>query len=77
MAEIIVYTKEGCGFSASLRERSTSGDQPLPRRGRAHAAGREDRDARAPAGSIGTLIGGFDETLAADRSGRLAELLAA
>ncbi len=84
MAEIIVYTTEPCPYCSRVKDL-------LTKRGAAYQEINLARDADGrtqlaeKTGMLsfpqviidGTLIGGFDETLAADRSGRLAELVAA
>jgi glutaredoxin 3 len=84
MADVTVYTTDPCVFC-------TRAKQLLTKRGIAYseinlardADGRAELAARTGMLSFpqvlidGELIGGFQETLAADRSGRLAALLAA
>lgn len=83
MPEVIVYTTEPCAYCSRVK-------QLLDKRGVAYQEVNLARDAdgrdelvmrtgmmRFPQVLIDdTLVGGFDETLAADRSGHLAELLA-
>jgi glutaredoxin 3 len=84
MAEVTVYTTDPCVFC-------TRAKQLLAKRGIVYdeinlardADGRAELAARTGMLSFpqvlinGELVGGFQETLAADKSGRLAELLAA
>ncbi len=83
MPEVIVYTTEPCAYCSRVK-------QLLDKRGVAYQEVNLARDAdgrdelvmrtgmmRFPQVLIDDrLVGGFDETLAADRSGHLAELLA-
>ncbi|MCW3015844.1 MAG: glutaredoxin [Solirubrobacterales bacterium] len=84
MADVTVYTTDPCAFC-------TRAKQLLTKRGIAYreinlardADGRAELTAKTGMLSFpqviidGELIGGFQETLAADKSGRLAALLAA
>lgn len=84
MAEVTVYTTEPCPYCSRVK-------QLLAKRGVEYqeinlardADGRTELAQRTgmltfPQVLVGdALVGGFDQTLAADRSGRLAELLAA
>ena len=82
MADVLVYTTEHCPFC--IRAKAL-----LDARGVSYREVNLDRDPEGRAELVrrtgmmtfpqviidGQLIGGFQETLAADRSGRLAELL--
>lgn len=84
MAEVIVYTTDPCPYCSRVK-------QLLGKRGVEYqeinlardADGRNELAERTGMLSFpqviidGTLVGGFDQTLAADKSGKLAELLAA
>ena len=84
MAEVIVYTTEPCPYCSRVK-------QLLAKRGVEYreinlardADGRSELAEKTGMLSFpqvlidGTLVGGFDQTLAADKSGKLAELLAA
>jgi glutaredoxin 3 len=83
MADVLVYTTENCPFC--IRAKAL-----LDARGIAYRERNLERDPDGRAELVrqtgmmtfpqviidGQLVGGFQETLAADRSGRLAELLA-
>jgi glutaredoxin 3 len=83
MNKITVYTTEPCGFcrqaKALLSKRGLSYDEinlAMNADGRAELAQRTGM-MTFPQVIIGDqLVGGFDELLVADRSGRLAELVA-
>lgn len=84
MKDVVVYTTEPCSFCSRVK-------QLLGARGIEYteinlardSAGRAELVERTGMMSFpqviirGELVGGFQETLAADRSGRLSELLAA
>ncbi|MCW2957857.1 MAG: glutaredoxin [Solirubrobacterales bacterium] len=84
MADVTVYTTDPCVFCSRAK-------QLLAKRGIAYdevnlardAAGRAELTEKTGMMTFpqvlvnGELVGGFQETLAADKSGRLAELLAA
>jgi glutaredoxin 3 len=84
MADVLVYTTDNCVFCRRVK-------QLLDTRGVAYEEVNLERDAETRAelarktGMMsfpqvlinGELVGGFQETAEADRSGRLAELLAA
>ena len=77
-----IYTKEGCGFSASLRELLDEREIPYEK-----VMVQEGTDAydqlvertgmkSLPQVFVGSmLLGGYQETLAADQAGMLADLL--
>jgi glutaredoxin 3 len=82
VADVVVYTTENCPFC--IRAKAL-----LDARGVAYSEINLERDPDGRAELVrktgmmtfpqviidGTLVGGFQETLAADRSGRLAELV--
>ncbi|WP_354697414.1 Glutaredoxin 3 [Paraconexibacter sp. AEG42_29] len=84
MAEVIVYTTEPCPYCTRVKSL-------LAKRGVEYSEINLARDADGRSELVektgmmsfpqviidGTLVGGFDQTLAADKSGKLAELLAA
>jgi len=84
MNRITVYTTEPCGFcrqaKALLNKRGLEFDEinlAMDAEGRAELASRTGM-MTFPQVIIGDeLVGGFDQLLSADRSGRLTELLAA
>jgi glutaredoxin 3 len=84
MNKITVYTTEPCGYcrqaKALLDKRGLEFDEinlAMDAKGRAELASRTGM-MTFPQVIIGEeLVGGFDQLLSADRSGRLAELLAA
>ncbi|HLW94811.1 MAG TPA: glutaredoxin domain-containing protein [Solirubrobacteraceae bacterium] len=84
MNKITVYTTEPCGFcrqaKALLNKRGLEFDEinlAMDAEGRAELASRTGM-MTFPQVIIGEeLVGGFDQLLSADRSGRLTELLAA
>ncbi|HEY7966348.1 MAG TPA: glutaredoxin domain-containing protein [Solirubrobacteraceae bacterium] len=84
MNKITVYTTEPCGYcrqaKALLDKRGLEFDEinlAMDAEGRAELASRTGM-MTFPQVIIGEeLVGGFDQLLSADRSGRLAELLAA
>jgi glutaredoxin 3 len=84
MNKITVYTTEPCGFcrqaKALLNKRGLEFDEinlAMDAEGRAELASRTGM-MTFPQVIIGDeLVGGFDQLLSADRSGRLSELVAA
>lgn len=84
MAEVIVYTTDPCPYcsrvKALLKQRGVEYEEINLARdadGRSALAEKTGMLSFPQVIIDGTLVGGFDQTLAADRSGRLAELLAA
>ena len=82
MADVLVYTTEHCPFC--IRAKALLDARGVPYRevnlerdpeGRAELVHRTGMMTFPQVIIDGELIGGFQETLAADRSGRLAELL--
>ena len=82
MADVLVYTTENCPFcirakalldarGVSYRELNLERDPD----GRAELVKQTGMMTFPQVSIDGELVGGFQETLAADRSGRLAELL--
>jgi glutaredoxin 3 len=84
MAEVIVYTTDPCPYctrvKALLAKRGIEYSEINLARdadGRTELAERTGMLSFPQVLIDGTLVGGFDQTLAADKSGKLAELLAA
>lgn len=84
MAEVIVYTTDPCPYcsrvKALLKQRGVEYQEINLARdadGRSALAEKTGMMSFPQVLIDGTLVGGFDQTLAADRSGRLAELLGA
>jgi glutaredoxin 3 len=84
MAEVIVYTTDPCPYctrvKALLAKRGVEYSEINLARdadGRTELAERTGMLSFPQVLIDGTLVGGFDQTLAADKSGKLAELLAA
>jgi glutaredoxin 3 len=84
MAEVIVYTTDPCPYctrvKALLSKRGVEYSEINLARdadGRTELAERTGMLSFPQVLIDGALVGGFDQTLAADKSGKLAELLAA
>jgi glutaredoxin 3 len=82
--EVLVYTTDPCSFCSRVKQLLESRSVPYTEINLARdAAGRAELARRTGMMSFpqvlidGELVGGFRETLEADRSGRLRELLAA
>jgi glutaredoxin 3 len=83
MANVIVYTTDPCSFCGRVKQLLTTREIPYEEINLARDAdGRADLLAKTGKMTFpqvfvdDVLIGGFQETLAADQSGRLAELTA-
>ena len=84
MKDIVVYTTDPCSFCSRVKQLLSARGVEFTEINLARdAAGRQELVERTGMMSFpqviigGELVGGFQETLAADQSGRLRELLAA
>ena len=84
MAEVVVYSKVPCPYCVQVERLLQARDIPYEKIDlTGDAAGIADLSARTGMFTLpqvfinGELVGGYTETAAADKSGKLAELLAA